>query len=76
MDFKTAYEMLKVDAKAPLSSITKAYRKLALKLHPDKCKEPNAQEKFTQLQKAYEFAKKNSDKNSSPLAQGMVGSYV
>lgn len=34
--------------------IKKAYRKLALKWHPDVCKEPNASDKFKEINRAYE----------------------
>lgn len=37
-----------------MQEIKKAYRKLALKWHPDVCKEPNASDKFKEINKAYE----------------------
>lgn len=37
----------------PQEEIKKAYRKLALLLHPDKSSAPDAQEKFQQLQRVY-----------------------
>jgi hypothetical protein len=37
-----------------VQEIKKAYRKLALKWHPDVCKEPNASDKFKEINKAYE----------------------
>ncbi len=35
----------------------KAFKKLALKYHPDKSDEPDAQEKFLKINKAYETLK-------------------
>jgi molecular chaperone DnaJ len=54
------YKILEVDQKASLEEIKKSYRKLAIKYHPDKNKEPEALEKFKQINEAYETL---SDKN-------------
>jgi len=53
-DPKGYYKTLGVDKNATLKDIKKAYRKLALKWHPDRCKEKNAEEKFKELAEAYE----------------------
>jgi len=59
-----AYSILQVEFKAAFPRVTKAYRKLALKFHPDKCKDKDtAQEKFNEIQKAYEYLKKNAPKD-------------
>ncbi|CAI5449257.1 unnamed protein product [Caenorhabditis angaria] len=50
---KDYYEILKVDKKASEEDIKKEYRKMALKLHPDKCKAPHATEAFKALGNAY-----------------------
>jgi curved DNA-binding protein len=48
------YKTLGVDRKADQAAIKKAYRKLALKYHPDKTKgDKTAEEKFKQVSEAY-----------------------
>ena len=58
MLFLDYYKVLEVDRKADLSDIKKAYRKMALKYHPDKNQSnPKAQEDFIKIQEAYEVLK-------------------
>lgn len=48
------YEVLGIEKSATEKEIKKAYRKQALLFHPDKNKEPDAQERFVEIAEAYE----------------------
>jgi curved DNA-binding protein len=55
MEYKDYYKILGVDKKASQEDIKKAYRKLAVKYHPDKNKDNKvAEEKFKQINEANE----------------------
>jgi molecular chaperone DnaJ len=47
------YEVLGVQKNASKEDIKNAYRKLALQYHPDRNKDPSAEEKFKELSEAY-----------------------
>ncbi|XP_058461443.1 dnaJ protein homolog 1-like [Malaya genurostris] len=51
---KDYYKILGVSRGASDDEIKKAYRKLALKYHPDKNKSPQAEERFKEVAEAYE----------------------
>lgn len=55
MEYKDYYKVLGIDKKASAADIKKAYRKLAVKYHPDKNPDDKlAEEKFKELNEAYE----------------------
>ena len=58
------YEVLGVDRSASAAEIKKAYRKLAIKYHPDKNPDnKEAEEKFKEAAEAYEILS-NEDKKA------------
>ena len=72
------YELLGVARTASADEIKSAYRKLALKYHPDRNKEEGAAEKFTQINEAYAVlsdAEKRAhfDRYGSAPGAGMPG---
>lgn len=60
---KDFYSVLGVNENASESDIKKAYRKLAIKYHPDKNTEPGSDSKFKEIAEAYETLS-NKDKRS------------
>lgn len=62
---KNYYDILGVDRKASEQDIKKAYKKMALKYHPDKNKDPGAEEKFKEIAEAYDVLT-DSDKSYIP----------
>ncbi len=57
MEYRDYYQALGVPRNATAEEVKKAYRRLARKYHPDVSKEPNAEEKFKEVQEAYEVLK-------------------
>lgn len=56
-EFKDYYKILGVARDAPQDEIKRVYRRLARKYHPDVSKEANAEDKFKEVQEAYEVLK-------------------
>lgn len=57
MDYKDYYKIMGVARDASQDEIKRVYRRLARKFHPDVSKEPNAEERFKEVQEAYEVLK-------------------
>ena len=72
------YDILGVSRDATPEQIKKAYRQLAMKLHPDVATEPDAADRFKSVAEAYEVLqdpKKRDiyDRGGDPLGGGMGG---
>lgn len=57
MKFKNYYDVLGVGREATTTEIKRAYRKLARRFHPDVSDESNAEERFKEVNEAYEALK-------------------
>src|SRR5271155_3171188 len=64
MQYKDYYEILGVTRGADADEVKRAYRKLARKFHPDVSKEKNAEERFKEVQEAYEVLR-DSEKRAA-----------
>lgn len=53
MEYRDYYQVMGLERGATQEDVKRTYRKLARKYHPDVSKEPNAEEKFKELQEAY-----------------------
>ncbi len=53
--YHTYYEILGLSPGASLTEIKQAYRRMAKQYHPDLNKSPDAQERFIEINEAYEF---------------------
>ena len=75
------YETLGVSRDATPEQIKKAYRQLAMKLHPDVATEPDAGDRFKAVAEAYEVladpTKKDLyDRGADPLGGGLGGGFA
>lgn len=62
---KDPYKILGVKAGDNLDTVKKAYRKLAMKYHPDRNPgNPEAEERFKEVSKAWDYLKDNIGKES------------
>ena len=70
------YKLLGVSKNADNREIRKAFKKLALKYHPDKNSEDDAQEKFLKITRAYEILKDEETRKKYALfgEDGLDGS--
>ena len=64
MKYQDYYQILGVPRHAEQSEIKKAYRKLARQYHPDVNQEAGAEEKFKQVNEAYEVLKDSSKRQA------------
>jgi len=52
---KSPYEVLQVPKDADMMTIKKAYRKLAMRWHPERCVQPDLEDNFKAIAEAYEI---------------------
>jgi curved DNA-binding protein len=64
MQYRDYYEILGVTRGSDADEVKRAYRKMARKYHPDVSKEKNAEDKFKEVQEAYEVLR-DADKRAA-----------
>ncbi|KAI3887598.1 hypothetical protein MKW92_020286 [Papaver armeniacum] len=72
---ESPYDVLGVSPSATPGEIKKAYRKLALKFHPDVNKQANAQEKFMRIKHAYNTLLNSESRRKYDYGRGASGGY-
>ena len=71
---KSLYKTLEINEGSSESEIKKAYRKLARQYHPDVNKDPSAEEKFKEINSAYEIlSDKQKKAQYDQMGDGMFG---
>jgi len=71
---KSLYKTLEISENASEAEIKKAYRKLARQYHPDVNKEASAEEKFKEINSAYEIlSDKEKKRQYDQVGDGMFG---
>lgn len=70
---KDLYKVLEVDATASTSDIKSAYRRLVNIYHPDKNKDPGAEDKFKEIASAYEVLGNETKKKEYDLQNSNRG---
>ena len=71
-DKREYYEVLGVPSSASEEEIKRAFRRLALEYHPDRNREPDAEEKFKEVNEAYQVLT-NSEKRATYDRFGFAG---
>lgn len=61
---KEYYSILEIPENATIDQIKSSYKKLALKYHPDRNKQPDAEEKFKKITRAYEVLSDPTKRNN------------
>lgn len=65
------YEILGVNKNATKDEIRKSYKKLVIRYHPDRNKNPSAPEKFRKIQIAYEVLSNDANREKYDSFDGM-----
>ena len=72
MKYKDYYEILGVSRDADQAAIKSAYRKLARKYHPDVNKTKEAEEKFKEINEAYEVLSDAEKRTKYDILRGIL----
>lgn len=72
----TLYDLLNISKDCSKEEIRKAYKVLALKIHPDKNSDPNAHENFQDINKAYNILIDDEKRNIYDMYGEIDGDFI
>ena len=67
-----AYDVLALSRSATSSDVSRAYRRLALKFHPDKDASNEAAEKFLEVAKAYDILSERTSPRAAATSRARL----
>ena len=76
MNLFEAMDLLELSDNYSLDDLKKNYKSLALKYHPDKCKNPEDQGKFIKIGEAYSLLLKKNTKEPENFIDSIFKSFV
>lgn len=76
MKYKDYYKIMEVESNASLKEIKQAFHRLAHKYHPDVSQEPDALERFKEINQAYDVLKEPKKRAAYHASFKVISPYT